>query len=127
MSIYTKLPHQWAVYWPCTGYDDSGNPIHGTPVKIKCRWDDLTQMYTDAKGQERASNAEVIVLEDLTLDGALWLIPGTRAEQEAFDVADPDDLPSPDDPLGRTEAYLIRLRQKTPNIRATQFLRSVML
>lgn len=130
MSIYTRLRRQWAVYWPCTGYDDNGKPIHGDPEKIKVRWDDLTQIYTDAKGTQRASNAEVIVPTDkdgneLTLDGFLWKIPGTKSEQEAFQV--PDDLTSPDDPASIKGAWLIRLLQITPNLKANKFLRSVML
>ena len=64
---------QTAVYWECEGTDAYGNVNYSDPVEIAVRWDEQTELIRDAWGKEVASKAQVQVLQDLKVDGFLYL------------------------------------------------------
>lgn len=105
-----KILQQKAVYWPCIGRNDNGQPIYDDAEEIDCRWEDIAKLFTNAQGQTEVSRSEVYVDRDMKLDGVLWL--GTLNT-----VADLDD------PLTNENAWSIRYMKKIPNKKATKFVR----
>jgi hypothetical protein len=112
MGIITKMRKQKAVYWPPSTYDAYGQPTMGTAVQIDCRWEDKSEQFLDANGQEQLSNAIVYVSQDVALGGMLWL--GLLAS-------------APVNPKADDDAWEIRKFEKLPNLKASEFLRTVML
>ncbi len=108
---------QDAVYWPPAVADGFGRQSLGTPVDVKCRWDDQSEQFFDPKtGVIEISNAVVYVDQDVLLGGYLWL--GTVATIPGG---------SPGDPQIIAGAYPIRKYLKNPNLRASEFLRTATL
>lgn len=65
--------NQYAVYWPCTGYDNQGDPTFGSPVSIRVKWEQDTRLLTNPDGSPTAVTTTVFVDRDLVEDGKLWL------------------------------------------------------
>lgn len=105
---------QTAVYWGNPQPDGFGKISYNDPVEIKVRWDEKTQFVRDDKGKEITSKAEVIVLQDLEVDGLLYL----------GEIA---DLNSSGDPPV-SEAWKIIRSDKSPTFGKTNvFVRTVYL
>jgi hypothetical protein len=106
---------QKAVYWPPKGRGSDGRPKFGPPVEIGCYWQDVTELFLDNTGAEQISKSKVIVDRDLEVGGMLRL-------------GDMDSVPYPPDPRQNDNVHVIRSFSKRPaNIRATKFLKKVML
>ena len=122
MSLISRMRKQTAVYWALLGadsagvvdYDDYGQPQYTDPVEIACRWEEVTVEFLDAQGTRQISNASVYVDRDVDLGGVLML-------GELTDITD-DDIPKEND-----NAWEIRRYEKMPNLRNTEFLRTVYL
>lgn len=107
---------QKAVYWPPgseeTGgvdYDDYGQPQYAQAVEIDCRWDDMVEEIIMADGEKGISRAQVIVDQDISVRGVLWL----------GELADVDDLVNPKNNDG---AFEIKQKAKNPDIDGIDFL-----
>jgi hypothetical protein len=112
MSVITKMRKQDAVYWAPGAYDGYGQPTLGTATAIKCRWEDVSEQFLDATGQDQLSNARVYVDRTIELGGMLWLgVIGS----------------APDDPKLDDDAWEVRKYESVPNFKATEFLKSVLL
>ena len=70
---YTRNLHQDAMYWPPVGNDGFGGMTYGTPVLIKCRWQDRMTLVRDAEGKEVTSSAIVYADQALEVEGLLLL------------------------------------------------------
>jgi hypothetical protein len=112
---------QSAVYWPLGGidsggtdFDEYGVPQYSTPVQIRCRWVDTSEVFLNAMGEQQVSHAKVYVDRDVVVRGVLML--GTLA-----DVTDVDD------PKSNDNAWEIQRFEKLPNLRNTENLRTVFL
>ena len=121
MSIITRMLKQTAVYWPLAGansggddFDNYGQPQVTTPVEVACRWEDKTEEFLDAQGHQQLSRAVVYVDADLDVGGILML-------------GDLDDITNPDNIKENEGAWEIRRFEKTPNFKATEFLRKAIL
>ncbi|NCB26611.1 MAG: hypothetical protein EOM62_14225, partial [Bacteroidia bacterium] len=73
-----KVCVQTAVYWPAPVTDGFGGMTYGTAVEIKCRWTDKVQVVKWQSAYVPTSNefisyAEVLVVDDVVLQGVLWL------------------------------------------------------
>lgn len=99
---------QDAVYWPPTAPDVYGKPGFGSPVAIKCRWEDIEGETISVSGTDVRISSQVFVDRDLKLDGVVWL--GL--------VADADPVP-----LQNIGAAIIARFQKIPTLDATAFQR----
>lgn len=99
---------QTAVYWGSPTPDGYGGLTYADPVEIFCRWDGSTKLITDAKGVEVVAIASIMVLQEVDVDGLLYL--GSL-----------DDLDSTqeDDPSTITTAYKIKKLDKTPLFEST--------
>lgn len=112
MSLIKRMRKQYAVYWPPSENDDFGQPIPQEPIEIRCRWEDVQEEYQDLKGEKHVSNAIVYVDRELEIDGYLW--EGKLSELESEEPVE-------------AGAYEIKKVNKLPNLRATEFLRTVIL
>lgn len=60
------------VYWANVGNTPGGDPIYDPPEELKCRWEDISELFISAvtNGQE-SSRSIVYVRKPLTIMGAL--------------------------------------------------------
>ncbi len=107
-SFIKRVAVQTAVYWGNPQANGQGGIDYDEPVEIKCRWDDVVKVVTDAKGKEITTMAEVLVTQHLDVDGRLFL--GTL-----------DDLDSGqlDDPASIDRCFAIKRFDKSPEFRST--------
>jgi hypothetical protein len=114
MGIITKMLKQTAVYWEKTGVDDYGQPTWAAPIEIRCRWEDRTEEFVSPEGTREASMAVVYVGQDVVVGGVLMLgLLGSSVDEN--------------DPKANLGAWEIRSFSKLPDLKAKQFLRTVML
>ena len=112
-----KVCVQTAVYWGNPQNDGYGNFVFDEPVEISCRWEDKAQIVVSNDGAETSSDAEVLITEDLDVDGYLYL--GSLTD------LDSDEL---DNPMTVEEARRIISYDKIPMIKSTTvFVRKVYL
>jgi len=95
---YSSLLTQNCTYWTTSVADGFGGYIYNTPSTILCRWQDDTENYNDADGEEFISSAIVYSLQELEQNG--WLYLGTSTEAN---------------PQNQSGAYRIRKTKKSPN------------
>lgn len=108
---------QTAVYWGNPRSDGYGGIIFDDPVEIKCRWDDVAKLITDAKGQTVISQAEVLITQDVVVDGYLYL--GALADLDSSEE---------ENPISVSGAHAIKRVDKTPLFKSTdEFVRSAYL
>ncbi len=118
MSIITRMLRQKAVYWALDSddnFDNFGQPQYANPVEIKCRWVIKTVEFLGPQGTQELSNAVVYVGQDVKVGGVLML-------GELTDIDSSLTVPKQNE-----ETYEIRRFEKLPNLRTTQFLRTVFL
>ena len=103
-----KVCVQTAVYWGSPVADGKGGSTFADAVEISCRWEEKTQVISDAKGNEIISKAEILLTQDVDEEG--WLFLG-----------DLDDLDSAEELNPRTVegAYRIVMVEKTPLFKST--------
>ena len=113
MSLITKMLKQWAVYWPlsATELDAYGQPVYGTAVEIKCRWEDRLEEFLDSDGVRKISKAKVFVASDVVVGGVLW---------QGLLVNVPTSTTIPKKNAG---AFEIRRFDKMPDIKIRKYLR----
>ncbi len=127
MALIDSMRRQNAIYWPPATANDFGRPGYGTLVELvltsdanyRVRWEDTVEEFIDAQGTLQKSSAKVFVSllpdgSEVQLGGWLWL-------------GDVGDLTSTTNPRANAGAYETRNISKLPNMKATAFLRTVML
>ena len=111
---------QTCVYWPPTGNDGQGGKTFDFAIELACRWEDIKQVVTDAKGAEITSRALVFLAVDVQEEGMLYL--GTL--DDLYDITD-SELSSPASIEG---TFVIKRFQKEPALNSTiEFLRKAYL
>lgn len=101
---------QTATYWAPSAKDGYGGYTFVTPVAVNCRWLLKQELFIDAKGKEKVSAAVVLLGQDVSLGGYLYL--GTSTEANPKDVSG---------------SYEIRGFAKIPDIKGASFLRKAWL
>lgn len=112
MSIITRMRRQTAVYWAPSSpvkYNDEGKMELEDPVEIKCRWEEKVNMKQVPEGIKTVASGTVYVDRDMKEGGLLKL-----CALEDLIEADPRD---------ETDARAVLAFTKTPNLKATEFLR----
>lgn len=112
----TRLRPTTAVYWGSPTPDGYGGRTFAEPVEIPCRWEDRQELFTDAGGQERRSNAVVFPDRDLVVGG--YLCKTTLADLSSAEEGNPGLLKA---------AYEIRRFDSVPDLRATRSVRQAWL
>ncbi len=111
MSYITRNLKQDATYWAPGGNDGFGGTIFGAPTPLKVRWEDRTTLFIDVDGKEVRSRARIYIKDiDLELGGYIFLGTSSSTAPESVDTA-----------------YEIRDWRRTPNMRATEFERRVLI
>lgn len=64
---------QDAVLWPNAGFDGNGNPIRGTAVPIKVRWEESDRLITGAQAEPEAKPITVFVDRVVARFSQIWL------------------------------------------------------
>ena len=105
---------QDATYWKRTGTSSGGRPTYGSPINVKVRWEDKAEIFIGANNEQVTSKSIVLVDRDMFITDLLRL--GTTAT-----------LPPGLEPEKVPGAYEIQAWQKTPNSRATKWLRRAVL
>ena len=107
---------QTAVYWGGPASDGFGGRTFDEAVEISVRWEERSEMFRDAAGQEARSSTVVYVGADLDLGGYLYL--GTLSDLASDEEADP---------LVVENAFEIRGWSKIPSVKADLFVRKLWL
>jgi hypothetical protein len=110
---------QTAVYWGNPQNDGFGAFTFDTPVEIKCRWEDKAEvnigwLSTGFPSNLILSKASVLVLQDVNLQGYLYL--GSLNDfDSSYDISNPMNIHG---------AYIIHRFDKIPMVRKTdEFVR----
>jgi hypothetical protein len=105
---------QKCILWATTGRDEYNRPTWTTPVEISCRWEDKIVEFLAPDGSRQLSNAIVYVDRDIELGSVLKLGALTSGIVEAT-------------PFDNDDVFEVRSFDKLPNLKATEFLRTVLL
>ena len=106
--------NQTCVYWENLGPDGYGGSTWEDPVELDCRWEEVTERFIDANGEERRSQAKVFLGQDVNEGDYLYL-------------GDLDDLTSADSPGNTKGAFQVRSFKKVPDLSGTEFERKAWL
>jgi hypothetical protein len=108
---------QVCVYWGTPNDDGYGGFTWTSPVEIYCRFEDKEQLIRLDDGTQISSRAVVYVLQDVDLEGVMYL--GTLADLSVSEEADPKTV---------DKAYIIKKFEKSPVLGSTtEFMRKVWL
>lgn len=69
----SNLMRQDATYWPPGSNDGFGNVAHGSPVVLKCRWQNTIELVIDPQGEEFASHTVIYPDRALQVGGYMAL------------------------------------------------------
>lgn len=127
-SIIKRMLKQRAAYWAPTGESDvTSQPILADPVVVKCRWEDKSEQFINAAGTLNISNAKVYVDLNLEVNGFLVLLyDGLRVPKTVTNEQLLETLEYRDDPV-KCGAWQIMKFEKTPDLRAKEFIRLAIL
>lgn len=59
MNPYIANMTQDATYWPIVSVDSFNKPVYGSPVPIKCRWQDKQELFRSVEGEQLVSQAVI--------------------------------------------------------------------
>lgn len=122
-GLLARTCKQTAVYWAAPTKDGYGGMSFSDPVEISVRWEEMTQVVSDAKGNEVTSRAVVYLTQDVDEEGMLYL--GTL--DDLYDSLE-SSLGALDDPKEIEDVFIIKRFQKLPVLSsATEFLRKAYL
>lgn len=107
-SFIERVCVQDAIYWEYDGTDGFSNPEFKDPVDIKVRWDEKTEVISDSNGEEYISHTQLLVPQDLKVNGYVKL--GQVAE-----------LPAGADPRDQDGAFEIQNMERYPTFRSKTF------
>jgi len=119
---------QTAVYWGNPVSDGYGGFTYDDPIEIECRWSNKQQLIYEANGTQLVSSANVHLLQDVDLEGLLYL--GTIDDiEDLFGDSSEDSSGVWYDPkLIETGLYIIKKFLKTPALRSeSQYTRKAIL
>lgn len=107
---FTGRRTQTATYWATPVADGYGGHTFTAPASITVRWEERTERFVNPQGEPEYSKAVVILGQDVTVGGFLYL--GTSTEAHPSDVSG---------------AYRIRAFEKVPNVNGTAYQRTAYL
>ena len=111
-DFYSRFLNQTATYWSFSTRTTGGfaKRVFDAPVAISVRWEDTNELFMNARGEEQVSMSIVMIDQDVQEGGYLFL--GTSVAT---------------DPRAVTDARIIKKFDKTPDIKANKFQRTVFL
>ena len=127
-TFITRICKQTAVYWASPVADGYGGYTFSDPEEIYCRWVEEQQMFQSDDGSQLVSKAIVHVLEDVDMNGVLYL--GTLSDlEDLYNASEGDSSSEWYDPYQiDTGLCIIKKFTKTPALRSTSdFVRKAYL
>ena len=124
-SIIKRMLKQKAAYWAPVPdqFDIMGQPLLAAPVVVKCRWEDKSEEFISLTGTRDVSNAKVYSDTDTHVNGFLYLLnAGIPVAKTVTDAQLLATIPDATDPM-LSGGWKIRKFEKTPNLRAKEFIR----
>lgn len=72
-SLVKRVLREKAVYWPPLAPDRAGQPRSGTPVEIRCKWNERFEQRADSQVsfQGRLAKSRILVDQQLAVGGHL--------------------------------------------------------
>ena len=123
-NVIRRQCKQDCVYWAPLGEDGYGGKTFASAVDMLCRWEGKVQLIRLDDGNEISSRAIVYVMQDVELEGMMFL--GTLDSLELDSALDSSDVA--DDPLSVDGAWVIKKFEKSPVLGSTtEFYRKVWL
>jgi len=121
-SFIKKVCVQTAVYWGNPVEDGYGVKTYDAPREIKCRWTEKNRIIYNTLGNEEVSKADVLVVEDLDIDGYIYL-------GFLMDLEDPNNnYAVSSNPMTISGAHKIIAIDREPLYRsATEFVKTLYL
>lgn len=123
-SFIRKISAQTAVYWGSPCDNGFGGKTFAEGIEIQCRWQDTgKETMITVNGKEYISNTQVLVNEDLDVEG--WLFLGSLSDLDdlGYNSLIKDFRPNEID-----GAYEIKRFSKIPLIKSsTKFVRTAYL
>ena len=122
-TLLNRTCKQVAVYWPTPNPDGYGGTLFGSPIELMVRWEDKEQLIRQDDGMEISSRAIVYVLQDVDVEGMMYL--GTL--DDLYDSAE-SSAGALDNPKEFDKAWVIKKFEKSPALGSTtDFVRKVWL
>jgi hypothetical protein len=114
IGVAKRTMKQKAIWWAHDGLDDFGKPTYNiAPVEIDCRWEDRTEQFINANGDQEVSRSVLIVDRDISLKDKMKL-----GELDSTIYADPDD---------NEDVWEVLQFMKIPDFKGRKRLRQVYL
>ena len=85
MSILTAYQLQDATWWARGAPDGFGGFTFATPVALKVRWEQRTELATDEEGNEFVARSRVYLPQDIEVDDYLFLGISTVSDPKSVD------------------------------------------
>ena len=115
-AFFNRTCVQTAVYWSTPIEDGYGGKVFAEPVEIKVRWEDKDQLLRLDDGNQISSRAVAYVLQDVTLEGMMYL--GTL--EDLYDDYNTDSSGGAlNDPKSYDGAWVIKKIEKSPTLGST--------
>lgn len=116
-QFISRVCVETAVYWAPGAKDGYGNNVWSEGVEISCRWDDKTEKIVDKYGKEIVSQAQLLITQDIDIEG--YLYRGTLDSLETEQKSNPKLV---------TTAYPIMRYERSPEFKSTdKFVRVLYL
>ena len=88
---FVHFPHT-ATLWAVSGVGEYGGRTFAAPASITVNWQDSTEKFIGANGEERVSRAKVFVQQDIDVGSYLYL--GTSSGVDPYDVSNAFEVKS---------------------------------
>jgi hypothetical protein len=123
-TLLNRTCKQVAVYWGSPQDDGYGGKVFANAKELAVRWEDKEQLIRQDDGIEISSRAIVYVLQDVDLEGMMYL--GTL--DDLYDIALESSAGALDNPKEFDKTYVIKKFEKSPALGSTtDFVRKVWL
>jgi len=109
-SMLLRNCNQPAVYWGTPVNDGTGGYTFADAIEIKCRWEDVAELFKDEKGNEVMSKALVTIPQEYPVENEGWLYLGSLDDSVIGDDTNPQDL---------IDTYQIKKIDKNPVLGST--------
>lgn len=87
MTVLTAFYNDRVTYWGRGAPDGFGGYTYDAPISFNARWEDRTELATDADGNDFISRSRVYVPQAVDVDGYLYLGEITTADPRTVDGA----------------------------------------
>ena len=87
MSILTAFYLQDATWWAKGAPDGFGGFAFATPVALKVRWEERTELATDEEGNEFVARSRIYLPQDVEVDDYLFLGTSTVSDPRTVEGA----------------------------------------